>query len=211
MPTETVEQAFGRIIKKIHGHRRAKAILPSFLKPAADQDITAFEKRAKLKLPAALASLYKIHNGQDEEIPNDLAEDGPIESGLFPSIESGDLPFLLAPLDQLAENLGRQMPGFRAGWIPFGDNFGGDHIVLDQAENTPDEKKGRVLQFNHEYGCAVELAPSFEKYLSQLANDLEGGRIIWDADAGLTYKKSRSWDDLIEQKKVEYQEEPDSK
>ncbi len=40
-----------------------------------------------------------------------------------------------------------------------------------------------------------------------MANCLETGKIVWDADAGLSYAQSRDWDDLIDAKQVEYDPE----
>jgi cell wall assembly regulator SMI1 len=202
-----VSGAMNRITRWAKAHPQAKAILPSLRKPATEADIAAFEKESKLKLPPALAALYRLHDGQDEGAANEAFGEGTIESGLFPSLESGDLAFLLVPLEELASNCDSGMPGFRRGWIPFGDNYGGDNIVLDYADTTAPPRRGRVLQFNHEYGGATELAASFEQYLAQLADDLERGRIAWDEEAGLSYVQGREWDDLIEQGKVEFAEE----
>lgn len=92
-------------------------------------------------------------------------------------------------------------------WVGFGDNHGGDNIVLDLSETTPPKKRGRILQFNHEYGCSTELAPSFEAYLEHLAAGLKAKRIRWDGESGLSYAKAKDWDDLIDAGKVEYAED----
>jgi hypothetical protein len=136
-----------------------------------------------------------------------LLGDGTIESGLFPSIESGDLAFLLVTLDELLRNCKSDMPGFRLGWIPFGDNYGGDNIVIDFSELTLPEKRGRVLQFNHEYGGATELAPSFVSYFEHLAEGIHTGRVVWDEDAGLSYVEGQDWDDLHDAGRIEWDEE----
>lgn len=211
MSSAQAVKAFRQIVQWAEVHDQAKAILGSLRKPATDVDIAAFEAKAKLKLPAALAALYKLHDGQDEDAANE-GRDESVEVGLFPSIERGDLAFLLVPLKQLKGNTpttkrASRMPGYRINWVGFGDNYGGDHIVLDLAESTPPKKRGRVLQFNHEYGCATELAPSFEYYLERLAADLKAGRVKWDSDSGLSYAKGKDWDDLIDAGKVEYAED----
>ena len=201
---DEVKAAHGRIVKWLGGHKQAKFVLSSFNKPATADAIKQFTTKTKLELPAGLAAIYRLLDGQDEDAANDAFGEGTIESGLFPSIEDGDLAFLLVPLKELISNTrGSQMPGFRKGWIPFGDNYGGDNIVLDFASEEP-RKRGRVLQFNHEYGGAYALAPSFEAYLASIADGLESKKIRWDEDAGLSYKKSLDWDDLIDKKKVEY-------
>jgi hypothetical protein len=53
-------------------------------------------------------------------------------------------------------------------------------------------------------GGAAELAPSFDAYLEHVANGLESKKIVWNEESGLTYKRGRDSDDLIETKKVEY-------
>lgn len=204
---DEVNAAFNRIVKWLTAHKKARAVLPSFRKPAADAAIAQFAAKTKYPLPEGLAAMYRLLDGQDEDAANEANNDESIESGLFPSIESDDLAFLLVPLKELqTHTLSSKMPGFRKGWLPFGDNYGGDNIVLDLSWDEP-PKRGRVLQFNHEYGGAYPLAPSFEKYLTDIADGLESRKIIWDEDAGLSYKKGRDWDDLIEKKKVEYDPE----
>lgn len=199
-------KAFNRIIGWVTKHKQAKAILPSLRKPASAKAIAEFEAKTKLKLPAGMVAIYRLHDGQDEDAAvKALGDDVSIESGLFPSIEAeGDLSHLLVPLKELASSMrGSQMPGFSKGWVPFGSNYGGDNIVLDLASKH-EKKRGRVLQFNHEYGCAFEIAPSFDKYLEHIADGLHSRKIVWNEEAGLSYKKGRDWDDLIEKKKVEY-------
>lgn len=211
MSSTRVVKAFKEIIEWAGSHKQANAILDSLRKPATYADIAVFEGKAKFKLPEGLAALYLLHDGQDEDAANEDREDS-VEVGLFPSIEADDLAFLLVPLKQLKRNTpttqgASRMPGYRINWIGFGDNYGGDHIVLDLAETTPLEKQGRILQFNHEYGCAIELAPSFEDYLESIAAGLKSKRIKWDNDSGLSYAKGKDWDDLIDAGKVEYAED----
>src|SRR5688572_688946 len=197
--------AFKRIVKWLSAHPQAKGALKSLRKPASARAIAEVEKKAKNKLPPALAALYRLHDGQDEIAAYEAGES--IECGLFPSIEGeGDLPFLLVPLKELKSDLNSRMPGFRKGWIPFGSNYGGDNLVIDFASADP-KKRGRVLQFNHEHGCATAIAPSFEQYLRHIADALAAKSIIWDDESGLSYKKGRDWDDLIDKKKVEYEED----
>ena len=202
-------RAFNRIIAWVTKHKRAKAVLPSLRKPASAKAIAEFEAKTKLKLPAGVVAIYRVHDGQDEGAATDALDEASgfdsIESGLFPSIEGdGDLAHLLVPLKELASSMrGSQMPGFSKGWVPFGSNYGGDNIVLDLASKDA-KKRGRILQFNHELGCAFEIAPSFDKYLEHIADGLASKKIVWNDEAGLSYKKGRDWDDLIEKKKVEY-------
>jgi cell wall assembly regulator SMI1 len=206
----TVEQSFARIHKWLEKQDPARHALASLLPPATEAEIEQFEAKTKLQLPDPVKALYRLHNGQNEDLGNEAAGDQ-IESGLFPSIESGDLAYLLVPLKELIRNTPKRksdsrMPGFRLGWIPIGDNYGGDNIVIDLAIED-ETKHGRVLQFNHEYGGATVLADSFNQYLAQLADDLKAGRVIWDDDCGLSYKKGKNWDSLIDAGKVEYDPE----
>ena len=205
---EAAVAAFRQIIDWVTAHKKAKAILPSLNKPASAAAIAEFEAKTKVQLPPGLAAIYRLHDGQDEGAANDAldpeGEIDSVESGLFPSLEGdGDLAFLLVALKELRSNLKGGMPGFRKGWIPFGDNYGGDNIVIDLASDEP-AQRGRVLQFNHEYGGAVELAKSFDAYLEHIADGLKSKKIKWDDEAGLSYARGRDWEDLIEKKKVEY-------
>ena len=211
MALPQVVKAFNQIMQWADAHPKASAIRSSLRKPATAAAIAAFEAKTKLKLPPGLAALYRLHDGQDEDAANE-GRDESVEVGLFPSLEKHDLAFLLVPLVQLKRNTpttkrASRMPGFRLNWIPFGDNYGGDNIVVDLADTTPAQKRGRVLQFNHEYGGATELAASFDEYIEGIAKGLAAKRIEWDDGAGLTYATGRSWDDLIEAGKVEYAED----
>ena len=145
MSSARVVKAFKQIVHWAEGHDQANGILASLRKPAADADLAAFEAKAKLKLPAGLAALYKLHDGQDEDAANEGRDDS-VEVGLFPSVEPDDLAFLLVPLKQLSRNTptgkrASRMPGYRLNWVGFGDNYGGDHIVLDLAETTPPARR----------------------------------------------------------------------
>jgi cell wall assembly regulator SMI1 len=209
---DQVRKAYGRIIAWATKHPKARAILPTFRKSASKAAIAAFEKKVKLKLPDGVVALYLLADGQDEEKADTRPMGGEaVESGLFPSIEKHDLAFLLSPLKLLTEvtpktKRSSRMPGFRVGWVPIGDNFGGDNIVVDLASEDA-KKRGRILQFNHEYGGAYEVAPSIEAFLTSIAQGLEKKTIVFDDDAGLTYKKTLDWDDLIGAGKVEYDPE----
>lgn len=157
-----------------------------------------------------MRALYLLHDGQDEDAANE-ERDEPVSPGLFPGIESDDLAFLLVPLKQLESYTPTtkeavHVHGYRMNWVGIGANYGGDNIVIDLNTDDP-KKRGRVLQFNHEYGGAVELAPSIEAYLTTLADDLEAGRVVFDAGSGLSTVEGRDWDDLMDEEKVEFDPE----
>jgi cell wall assembly regulator SMI1 len=205
---EAAVAAFERIVAWVTKHKKAKAILPSLNKPASAQAMAEFEAKTKLKLPESIAAIYRLHDGQDEGAANEkldpAGEVDSVESGLFPSIEGeDDLPFLLVPLAELAENTTADRFAFRKGWVPFADNYGGDNIVLDLASTEP-QRRGRVLAYNHEYGAAVPLAASFEAYLRHIADGLDARKIVWSDESGLSYKRAYDWDELIEAARVEY-------
>src|SRR4051812_47125248 len=93
-------KAFKQIIRWAAAHPQAEAILGSLRKPATPADVAAFEAKAKLKLPPALAAVYMLHDGQDEGAANEGRVEL-VEVGLFPSLERRDLAFLLVPVKQL--------------------------------------------------------------------------------------------------------------
>jgi cell wall assembly regulator SMI1 len=70
------------------------------------------------------------------------------------------------------------------GWVPVADNGGGDAVCLDMA---PDDggAVGRVILFSHDAAERPILAPSFEAWLIQLADNMESGRYVYDPDEGL--------------------------
>ena len=199
---EAAVESFQRIVAWLAPHPQARAVIPSFRPPPSAESIAEFETKTKLKLPDSLLALYRLHDGQSEDAAIEANNDEYLESGLFPGIESSDLAFVFVPIAELTEGTIADTFGFRKGWVPFGSNYGGDHVILDLASDAPPQR-GRVLIYNHEYNAASPLAPSFGQYLRDLADGMESGEIVW-SERGLSYAQERKWDDLIDERKVEY-------
>lgn len=189
-----VKKSYDRIRKWLESHEQGRNTLVSIRPPASDKAIADFEKAMKAKLPNDLKELYQLLDGQDEDL---LSEQ--IEAGLFPSGENGDLAHLFLPLKTARQHSKGGMPGYKPGWLAFGSNFGGDNYVIDLSTDDP-KKRGRVLQFNHEYGGARVAAKSLAAFLQEIADGLDDESIIFDEDAGLSYVEGIDW----EEEKLEY-------
>ncbi len=193
-----IKQLFGDLIDWAKSQEVGQAYEASLLPPATDEQIQEYEQQSGMTLPEPLKVIYRICNGQTEDL---TFESNPelegVEIGLFPSSEEFELAYMLVPLSQLVSNTPmtepededdcNRMPGYELGWIGFGDNYGGDNIVLDMSPKTPESQRGRILLFNHEYAQATELAPSLEQYLQDIMDQIKCGKIAYDEDLGIAY------------------------
>lgn len=70
---------------------------------------------------------------------------------------------------------------WRKGWVPFLDNGGGDHLVLD-LDGSFGGQKGQVLEFWHADTDRDIVAPSFDAWLESFVASLEAG--LWAEEDG---------------------------
>lgn len=189
--TDAVVMAWQRIVAWLQ--EQAPAALAQSQGPAAAQQLDAFATQVGLQLPADFCTFYQLLNG---------AED----SGIFPSTDDWDRmaysPLSLAQAVQewqmqkdLLEmgDFAGQKPKSAAGvadvwwhpaWLPFAGNGGGDYYCIDLAP-TAAGVKGQIITHSHESGQHTVLAPSLAAYLSNLADALAAGTLVYDDDYGL--------------------------
>jgi cell wall assembly regulator SMI1 len=192
----SVDTAWDRIEAWLKAH--ARDVRKSLRPPAKPPAVHKVEATIGVRLPPDFVASVGRHNGQSDEA----------ESGLFPHTDDvfGPEPaWRLLPLSEIAAVWGQlkglydageyagqatdPSPGVRAdrwcpGWVPVADNGGGDHLCLD---TTPGEggRVGQIVVFRHDSPSRPLLAGSFEELLTRLADGVESGRYIFEADEGL--------------------------
>jgi cell wall assembly regulator SMI1 len=134
-----------------------------------DRQLSAFEERFSVKLPEVFRSLYKWRNGQ----PN--AFTAPLQyNQMFTPLE--DIAETKHLLDGMIGSDFEDPRWWRRGWVPFLENYGGDHLCLDLTAEDGG-CPGQVISFWHDWeGRSIKYA-SFEEWLSQLVQSMEEGTL----------------------------------
>jgi cell wall assembly regulator SMI1 len=122
--------------------------------------------------PEELSDWLRWHDGQDEDVPSSLV-------GAFTLIDHEEIIGLLHE-----RSAGSDGP-WKAGWIPFLDDFNGSLICVDttRAGNPVVESwRGRE--------DGIDAAPSLLEWVRQLLADFEAGKYVEDTERGQFHKKA---------------------
>jgi cell wall assembly regulator SMI1 len=174
--------------EKIEGWLQAHAPQWTPLKAGAtEREIAATQSDLNLTFPAEFQSCYAKHNGS---------------ASLFPGV---DVQHYLMPLSEIVQHwqmLGSRLDGndfegsdgkadigiapvpWCKAWVPFVSNGGGDYYCLDLAPSE-NGTVGQIISFNHETGDRWLIAPSLRTWLADLAQELQAGRLRYEAGKGL--------------------------
>lgn len=142
---------------------------------ASDEEIRRLEQLIGQHLPESFKALYRWRNGQptncfdsfhDNKMLLNLKEIADSWSVLKELLEGGDFEI---------ENW------WRAGWLPFLHDGGGNHLCLD-LEGTFTGHKGQLLEFWHDDYDRNVLYPDFDSYLETVVGCLE--QQAWSEDEG---------------------------
>jgi cell wall assembly regulator SMI1 len=135
----------------------------------AGQQLDAFEDRFGVRLPIAFRLLYKWRNGQ--------------ENSCYASLE---MNWMFSPLESVAstKELCDGMIGadfdtpewWRREWVPFLENGGGDHQVVDLL-GIDGGRRGQVVTFWHDDSDRPIRATSLEAWLRDLVEEMENGTL----------------------------------
>jgi cell wall assembly regulator SMI1 len=165
--------------------------------PAKPEAIGKLQAALGVTVPSDFVASVARHNGQSEEA----------ESGLFPHSDVlGPEPawrllslaeiqsawVLMKGLIESGEFAGRPSTPpagvcsdwWHPGWVPVAQNGGGDLVCLDTAP-AEGGHAGQVLLFSHDDAVRPILAPSFDVWLTRLAEGMESGRYVYDPVEGL--------------------------
>lgn len=142
----------------------------AMLRPGATDDtLDAFERRFALQLPSSFRQLYRWRDGQD------LACSEPLQHNrMFSSLAA--IEEAKALLDGMIGSDFDDPRWWRQGWIPFLENYGGDHLCLDlTAENGG--RSGQIIMFWHDWENRPIQFPDLESWLLQLVDEMESGHL----------------------------------
>lgn len=153
----------------------APQVLASLSSGATEAQIAALEARIGARLPDDARLSFAIHDGSGGK--------GLIDGNELLSLEhaAGEWEFWVDFVQSGQAGDFQAEPGagvrggwFREGWIPLSYDGAGDHACLDL---DPDEGgwRGQIIEFWHDANDRKVVAPSFEAWLSQFADDLERG------------------------------------
>ena len=159
--------------------------LKSLQKPATNREIASTEKSLGVKFPEDLKKSYRVHNGQARR-SSLIVDNGTF---YFLSLEEVIREWkiwvdLVAsgtfdPVDCRCEDGIKSDAWFNKKWIPVFSDGGGDFYCVDMAP-AKGGRVGQIILVEHEDGGRTVKASSLRDLLSQLANELEAGEIIYD-------------------------------
>ena len=159
--------------------------LKSLQKPATKREIAAAEKSLGVKFPEDLKKSYRVHNGQTRR-SSLIVDNGTFYYMCLEEVirewktwadleESGTFD----PADCRCDDGIKSDAWFNKKWIPVFSDGGGDFYCVDMAP-AKGGRIGQLILVEHEDGSRTVKASSLRDLLSQLANELEAGEIIYD-------------------------------
>lgn len=192
----SVDASWDRIEAWLKKH--AKDILKSLKPGVKSQALKQVETRLSVTLPPDFTASVARYNGQRDEAETGLIPCERGLSGLEPAwrllsldeiISTWEEMKVLVDAGEFNDRITDPAPGVRGdwwctSWVPFADNGGGDSLCLDMSP-VEGGNVGQIVLFSHEARGRPLLATSFEELLTRLADELEAGQYIFDADSGL--------------------------
>jgi cell wall assembly regulator SMI1 len=147
---------------------------------ATDEQLSDFGHELQVILPEGFKDFYRWRNGQGTDCYEAFCN-----NAMFVSMEDAmDTRNMLKGLLEAGEF--KQANWWNPGWIPLLDNGGGDHLCVD-TEGTFTGKPGQILEFRHDDARRRVLFPSFDAFLTTLAdfltqNEFEDDEEFWIID-----------------------------
>jgi cell wall assembly regulator SMI1 len=162
--------------------------------PAGDAELAEVENAIGANLPGEFKESWRAHDGNGDT-PGSLipARDAPGDRYGNATTPGG---YYLMPCSEVlqewrswkrladsGEFAGQESTGdpriqrawWHPGWAPFASNGGGDSICLDLAP-TPRGTVGQVITMDHETSEREVLAPSYARWLAEVADLVEHGK-----------------------------------
>ncbi|MFN8256973.1 MAG: SMI1/KNR4 family protein [Bacteroidales bacterium] len=179
--------------------KNADVVYKSLNDGATNEEFEELEEHINKKLPDSFKSFYRIHNGQI-----------PMSEGLIDTEELLSIERIMEEwevwkeLDEKGvfdDSVSNPDKGIREDWwnplwIPITYDGSGNHYCLDL---NPDEggKKGQIIRIWHDSDERELIAPSFEQWMNDFADDLEAGYYVY----------SEEWGGIIDIEEIEEEEE----
>jgi cell wall assembly regulator SMI1 len=162
--------------------------------PASDAELAAIEAVIGAELPGDFKESWRVHGGTGDTAGSLIpARDAPGDRYGNATTPGG---YYLMPCAEIllewrswklladgGEFAGQESTGdhgirrawWHPGWVPFASNGGGDSICLDLAPAAAGTV-GQVITMNHETAERELLAPSYARWLAEVADLVEHGR-----------------------------------
>jgi cell wall assembly regulator SMI1 len=169
----------------------APGIHDSLRPGATDLEIAETEQFLGVTFPEAVRESYRIHDGQSSEGP------GLIDAWELLSLEriKDEWKVWKDLLDggDFEGNESEPEEGVRGDWwndrwVPLTYSGSGDHHSLD-LDPAPEGTTGQIILMWHDMAERPLIAPSFEAWMEQFADDLEAGLYAHSEDYGGLIKK----------------------
>lgn len=139
------------------------------LRPGATEaDLDDFERHFGVKLPDSFRACYRWRDGQEEGCHESIQD-----NFMFMSLAS-----IRSKKEMLDGMIGRDFGDpdwWRREWVPFLDNGGGDHLVLDLAP-AAEGISPLVRRFWHDMPDRAGTQLSFQSWIGVLVETMEDGR-----------------------------------
>jgi cell wall assembly regulator SMI1 len=178
-------------------------------KPASSATLAKLQKRFRNRVPRAFLESLKTHDGLRKSYLDEIRLFNywallPVDAILMESkmmyeieadLQSDSPDMVTGPKRKRAKNSTAQMRNdihWSAGWIPFMD-ADGDKLVID-LDPGPKGTVGQILYFSNSEGAKRVIAPSFETWLSRLADILSSRDFKLDEDGGIETGLSKGLD-----------------
>jgi cell wall assembly regulator SMI1 len=139
---------------------------------ASDGDLATLEASLGAPLPDELAAILRWHSGQSPEVPG--------------SLEQGWNLMSVSEIAESKKELDSQPhPGWHKGWIPFLEDDGGSHLVVDTTQT------GHPIRSCWQGNPVHDIvAPSIKAWLQDFVTALEAGKYHEDPERG-TFHRSK--------------------
>ena len=173
----------------------AAGIYESLNTGASNEDFEELEDLINKKLPDTFKAFYRRHDGQS-----------PMSEGLIDAEELLCIKRIMEEWEVWKElddkgvfddsvsdaDAGVREDWWNPLWIPITYDGSGNHYCLDL---NPDEggKKGQIIRIWHDSAERELIADSFEEWMNNYADDLEGGNFVY----------SDEWGGIVDQEDLE--------
>ena len=173
----------------------AAGIYESLNTGASNEDFEELEDLINKKLPESFKAFYRRHDGQS-----------PMSEGLIDAEELLCIKRIMEEWEVWKElddkgvfddsvsdaDAGVREDWWNPLWIPITYDGSGNHYCLDL---NPDEggKKGQIIRIWHDSAERELIADSFEEWMNNYADDLEGGNFVY----------SDEWGGIVDQEDLE--------
>lgn len=158
-----------------HRPKHYKYLLPG----ATDNELSSFERRQKVTLPAVFKEFFLWRNGEDLDRIEGRFQGNWSVMSLKEVEETCDFMRELVEAREFEEK-----NWWVPGWIPFLANGGGDHLCVDLTGAFVKGRSGQVLEFYHDEPRRTIHYPSMEAWLDFFVATLEEGLWVYDEEGG---------------------------